>query len=79
VQLLAEKGAGKQRADDDGRENLFHGLALAEREARGNVGISGAAPFWVGFDDFSSGSEPKPLLMGSVGRAGPTGGMKIAK
>src|SRR5882757_11128856 len=32
VDLLSEKGAGKQRADDDGWENLFHGLVLAERE-----------------------------------------------
>ena len=37
VDLLSEKGAGKQRADNDGQENLFHALVLAEREARGNV------------------------------------------
>ena len=37
VDVLTEKGAGKRRADDDGQENLFHGLVLAEREARGNV------------------------------------------
>ena len=37
VDLLAEKGTGKQRADDDRQENLFHGLVLPEREARGNV------------------------------------------
>ena len=41
VQLLAEKGVLKQRADDDGQENLFHGLVLAEREARGNVETRG--------------------------------------
>src|SRR4030095_16835980 len=38
VDLLSEKGAGKQRADNDGQDNLFHGFVLAEREARGNVG-----------------------------------------
>jgi len=37
VDLLSEKGADKQRADNDCHENLFHGLVLAEREARGNV------------------------------------------
>ena len=37
VDLLAEKGVGKQRADNDGAENLFHALVLAELEARGNV------------------------------------------
>ena len=37
VDLLSEKGPGKQRADSDGQENLFHALVLAEREARGNV------------------------------------------
>jgi len=39
--LLSEKGAAKQRANNDGhndgQENLFHALVLAEREARGNV------------------------------------------
>src|SRR5438874_8999067 len=44
VGLLTEKGAGKQRADDDGQENLFHGLVLAEREARGNVETRGRVP-----------------------------------
>ena len=37
VDLLSEKGAAKQRANNDGQENLFHALVLAEREARGNV------------------------------------------
>ena len=37
VDLLSQQGADKQRTDDDGQENLFHGLVLAEREARGNV------------------------------------------
>ena len=37
VDLLSEKGAGKQSANNDGQENLFHALVLAEREARGNV------------------------------------------
>src|SRR5437764_9717831 len=41
VHLLAEKEGGRQRADDDGQENLFHGLALAEREARRNVKTRG--------------------------------------
>jgi hypothetical protein len=44
VDLLAEKGAGKHHADDDGQENLFHGLVLAEREARGNVETRGRVP-----------------------------------
>jgi len=37
VDLLSEKGAGNQRADNDGQENPFHALVLAERKARGNV------------------------------------------
>ena len=37
VDLLAEKVASNQRADNDGQENLFHALVLAERKARGNV------------------------------------------
>jgi hypothetical protein len=37
VDLLSEKGVGKQRADNDGRENLFHALVLAEQKARSNV------------------------------------------
>jgi hypothetical protein len=37
VDLLSEKGAGKQPADNDGEENLFHAFVLAEREARGKV------------------------------------------
>ena len=45
VDLLAEKGAGKQRADDDKQENLFHGLVLPEREARGNVETREPAQF----------------------------------
>jgi hypothetical protein len=44
VDLLSEKGAGKQRADNDGQENLFHGLVLAEREPRGNVEARDPAP-----------------------------------
>ena len=36
VDLLSKKGAGKQRANNDGQK-LFHALVLAEREARGNV------------------------------------------
>jgi hypothetical protein len=37
VDLLSEKGAGEQPADNDGEENLFHAFVLAEREARGKV------------------------------------------
>jgi hypothetical protein len=37
VDVLSEKGAGKQHANNDSQENLFHALVLAEREARGNV------------------------------------------
>src|SRR4030095_5286496 len=33
VDLMSEKGAGKQRADNDGQDNVFHGFVLAEREA----------------------------------------------
>lgn len=42
VRLLSESRAGQQRADDDdGEENLFHGLVLADREACGNVETRG--------------------------------------
>ena len=41
VDLLSEKGVGEQRADNDGQENLFHALALAERQARRNVKTRG--------------------------------------
>jgi len=37
VDLLSEKGASNQRADNDRQENPFHALVLAERKARGNV------------------------------------------
>jgi hypothetical protein len=37
VDLLSEKGAGKQRAENDGEKNLFHRLVLAARKAAGNV------------------------------------------
>jgi len=41
VDLLSEKGAAKQRANNDGQENLFHALVLAEPEACGNVETRG--------------------------------------
>ena len=37
VDLLSEKGAGKQHADDDRQEYLSHFLGVAEQETRRNV------------------------------------------
>src|SRR5438874_12657305 len=37
VGLLTEKGAGKQRADDDGEEDLVIGVVVGEWDGRGMV------------------------------------------